>query len=139
MVCRSTGMRDVDAVSGRIIGAAIRVHKRFGPGLLESVYKSSLGQELVGEGLQVDMEKPIRLNHQGLPIRAFVVDLLVEGLVIVEVKSVAKLAPVHTSQLRTYLKLTGLEVGLILNFNLSRLVDGIERVVNGYKENDEAT
>ena len=132
-------MRDVDAVSGRIIGAAIRVHKRLGPGLLESVYKSSLGHELVGEGLQVDMEKPIRLNHDGQPIRAFVVDLLVEGLVIVEVKAVAKLAPVHTSQLRTYLKVTGLEVGLILNFNLSRLVDGIERVVNGYKEADEAT
>ena len=132
-------MRDVDAVSGRIIGAAIRIHKRLGPGLLESVYKSSLGHELVGEGLQVDMEKPIRLNHEGQPIRAFVVDLLVEGLVIVEVKSVAGLAPVHSSQLLTYLKLTGVEVGLILNFNVSRLADGIKRVVNGYKEADETT
>jgi GxxExxY protein len=131
-------MRDVDAVSGKIIGAAIRIHKRLGPGLLESVYKSTLGHELVGEGLQVDMEKPIRLNHDGQPIRAFVVDLLVEGLVIVEVKSVTGLAPVHSAQLLTYLKLTGVEVGLILNFNASRLVDGIKRVVNGYKDADEA-
>jgi GxxExxY protein len=110
-----------------------------GPGLLESVYKSSLGHELAGEGLQFDMEKPIRLNHEGEPIRAFVVDLLVEGLVIVDVKSVTRLAPVHTSQLLTYLKLTGLEVGLVLNFNVARLVDGIKRVVNGYKKDDETT
>jgi iron complex transport system substrate-binding protein len=132
-------MRDVDAVSGRIIGAAIRVHKRFGPGLLESVYKSSLGHELVAEGLQVELEKPIRLKQDGQTIRSFVIDVLVEGLVIVEVKSVRRLATVHASQLLTYLKVTGLEVGLILNFNVPRLVDGIKRVVNDYKEEDETT
>ena len=129
-------MRDVDAVSGRIIGAAIRVHRRFGPGLLESVYKSSLGHELVQEGCQVEMEKSIRLDHEGLRIRAFVADLLVDGLVIVEVKSVSKLAPVHASQVLTYLKLTGLEVGLVINFNVQRLVDGVKRVVNGYREEE---
>lgn len=129
-------MRDVDAVSGRIIGAAIRVHKRFGPGLLESVYKSSLAHELAKEGCLVEMEKPIRLDHGGQKIRAFVADLLVDGLVIVEVKSVTKLAPVHASQLLTYLKLTDLEVGLVINFNVQRLVDGVKRVVNGYKEEE---
>jgi GxxExxY protein len=130
-------VRDVDVVSGKIIGAAIRVHKRFGPGLLESVYKSSLGHELVAEGLQIEIEKPIHLDHEGQRIRAFVIDLLVDDLVIVEVKSVTTLAPVHTSQLLTYLKLTGLEVGLIINFNVQRLIDGVKRVVNGYKDEED--
>lgn len=72
--------------------------------------------------------------------RAYVVDMLVDGLVIVEVKSVAHVAPIHTAQLLTYLRLTGLEVGLIINFNVTRLVDGVKRVVNDYREvaNDEA-
>ena len=128
-------MREVDVIAGTVIGAAIRVHKKFGPGLMESVYKPVLGHELVAEGLQVEIEKPLSLVHGDLKInRAYVLDLLVEEQVIVEVKSVKHLEPVHTSQLLTYLRLTGLEVGLLLNFNTKFLVDGIKRVVNNYQE-----
>ena len=129
------GMREVDAVAGKVIGAGIRVHRKYGPGLMESVYKPILGHELVGEGLRVEIEKPLTLEHEDLKInRAYVLDLLVEDQVIVEVKCVKHIAPIHTSQLLTYLRLTGLEVGLILNFNTTRLVDGIKRVVNNYQE-----
>lgn len=126
-------MAEVDLIAGRIIGAAIRIHKKYGPGLLESVYTPCLGHELVADGLQVEVEKPLSLEHDGLIIhRAYVLDLLVEGQVIVEIKCVAKIAPIHRAQLLTYLRLTGLQLGLIINFNVSKLVDGIKRVVNGY-------
>lgn len=126
-------MAEVDQISGRIIGAAIRVHKAYGPGLLESVYKSCLGQELVADGLDIEIEKRLSLNRHGVAQRAYVLDLLVERQVIVEVKCVAQIIPVHRAQLLTYLKLTGLQLGLILNFNAPRLVDGIKRVVNNYQ------
>jgi len=128
-------MRKVDVIAGKVIGAAIRVHKKYGPGLMESVYKPILGHELVGEGLQVEIEEPLSLDHEDLKInRAYILDLLVEDEVIVEVKCVKHIEPIHASQLLTYLRLTGLEVGLILNFNTTRLVDGIKRVVNNYQE-----
>ena len=130
-----SGMREVDVIAGRVIGGGIRVHKKYGPGLLETVYKPVLGHELMAAGLQVEMEKPLSLVHDGLKIsRAYVLDLLVEEQVIVEVKSVKRIEPVHESQLLTYLRLTGLEVGLLLNFNTKYLVDGIKRVVNNYQE-----
>lgn len=128
-------MRQVDVIAGKVIAGAIRVHRKYGPGLMESVYKPILGHELVGQGLRVEIEKPLSLQHEDLKIhRAYVLDLLVEDQVIVELKCVKHLAPLHTSQLLTYLRLTGLEVGLVLNFNTTRLVDGIKRVVNNYKE-----
>ena len=128
-------MNKIDTITRSIVGAAIRVHKRFGPGLLESVYTPCLGHELVGEGLQVEIEKPLSLEHDGMTIpRAYVLDILVEDLVIVEVKCIAHIAPIHTAQLLTYLRLTGLEVGLIINFNVTKLVDGVKRVANDYKE-----
>ncbi|HEY0873907.1 MAG TPA: GxxExxY protein [Vicinamibacterales bacterium] len=131
-------MNELDAISGRIIGAAIRVHKKFGPGLLESVYTPCLGHELVSEGLDVEIGKALSLQHEGLTIdRAYVLDLLVEGQVIVEVKCVSKIAPIHTAQLLTYLRLMNLQLGLIINFNVTKLVDGgIKRVVNNYEEED---
>ena len=128
-------MAPIDAITGQIIGAAIRVHKRFGPGLLESVYTNCLAHELLGGGLEVEVAKPLSLEHEGLKIhRAFVLDLLVAGQVIVEVKSVPKIIAIHEAQLLIYLRMTGLTVGLILNFKVKRLVDGIKRVVNGYEE-----
>jgi GxxExxY protein len=128
-------MREIDAIAGQVIGAAIRVHKKFGPGLLESVYKPVLGHELVGEGLQVEIEKPLSVEHEDLKInRAYILDLLVEDQVIIEVKCVKRIEPVHTAQVLTYLRLTGLELGLILNFKTTRLIDGIKRVVNNYQE-----
>ena len=131
-------MREVDVIAGKVIRAAIRVHKKYGPGLMESVYKPILGHELVGEDLRVEIEKPLSLEHEELKInRAYVLDLLVEDQVIVEVKCVKRIEPIHTSQVLTYLRLTGLEVGLILNFNTTRLVQGIKRVVNNYQEERE--
>ena len=126
-------MQEVDQIASRVIGAAIRIHKKYGPGLLESVYTPCLGHELVAEGLQVEIAKPLTLEHDGLVIhRAYVLDLLVEDQLIVEVKSVSRIAPIHVAQLLTYLKLMDLRVGLILNFKVTKLVDGIKRVVNDY-------
>ena len=128
-------MHEGDAITRQIIGAAIRIHQKFGPGLLESVYRLTLAQELVVGGLSVEAEKPLELVHEGLRLqRAYVLDLLVEGCVIVEVKCVDKIAPIHVAQLITYLRLTGLKVGLIINFNVTLLKNGIRRVVNGYED-----
>lgn len=122
-----------DQVTGEIIGAGTRVHSRFGPGLLESVYTPCLAHELVKAGYLVEVDKPMSLEHDGLKIhRAYVLDLLVEGRVIVEVKCVSAIAPIHTAQLLTYLRLMDLQVGLILNFNVTHFVQGIKRVVNNY-------
>lgn len=115
----------------QIIGAAIRVHKKFGPGLLESVYNAALGQELVAMGFDVHIGKPISLDHEGLHIsRAYVLDLLVNNCVIVELKCVTKITDLDVAQLLTYLRLTDLRVGLIINFNVTLLKHGIRRVVN---------
>lgn len=134
-------MNELDAITGKIIGAAIRVHKKFGPGLLESVYTPCLGHELVAEGLEVEIGRALSLQHDGLTIdRAYVLDLLVEGQVIVEVKCASKIAPIHRAQLLTYLRLMNLQLGLILNFNVTKLVDGgIKRVVNNYEEDADRT
>lgn len=128
-------MHEVDAITGQIIGAAIAIHQKYGPGLLESVYRLTLTQELVARGLTVEAEKPLQLEHQGLRFeRAYLLDLLVEDCVIIEVKCVEKIAPIHVAQLITYLRLTGVKVGLIINFNVTVLKNGIRRVVNGYED-----
>ena len=116
-----------------IIGAAIRVHKKFGPGLLESVYNAALGAELVAIGLDVHIGKPIALDHEGLHInRAYVLDLLVDNRVIVEIKSVSKITEIDVAQVLTYLRLMDLRVGLLINFNVTLLKHGIRRVVNNH-------
>jgi len=126
-------MHPIDRVTERIIGAAIAIHRKFGPGLLESVYAPRLGQDLVKSGLQVEIGKPLKLEHNGLRInRAYVLDLLVEESVIVEVKCVQQTTDLHVAQLLTYLRLTGIRVGLIINFNVTTLKHGIRRVVNGH-------
>ena len=130
-------MPDADAVANQIIGAAIDIHRTFGPGLLESVYTLSLGQELVEQGLAVDIEKPLSLKHKELTInRAYVLDLLVDGCVIVEVKCVEKIIDIHVAQLLTYLRLTGVTLGLIINFNVKLLKNGIRRVANNHVDED---
>jgi GxxExxY protein len=135
--CHITGMHPVDRVSHQIIGAAINVHKQRGPGLLESVYLACLGQELVEMDMNVHIGMPLSLDHKGLHIhRAYVVDLLVEDCVIVEVKCVQKITDLHVAQLLTYLRLTGIRVGLIINFNVIKLKHGIRRVVNRHVDED---
>lgn len=123
---------DENEVARIVVDAAFKVHTTFGPGLLESAYLLVLKHELERRGLKVEMEKPIALVYEGLELpEAFRADLIVEGLVIVELKSVEALADVHKKQLLTYLKLTKLRLGLLINFGAPRIKEGIVRVANG--------
>lgn len=119
-----------DSITGKIIGAGIEVHRQLGPGLLESAYRACLCWELHHCGLAVDREIALPLVYKGVHVEAgYRLDLIVEGRVLVELKAIERLAPVHTAQVITYLKLTGLRVGLLMNFNAAVLRDGIVRVV----------
>lgn len=118
----------VDQLSERIIGCAIAVHAALGPGLLESVYRDCLTMELLASGLTTDTEVHVPIEYRGQRIRDDLrLDLLVEGTIVVEVKSVATIHPVHLAQLITYLKLASKPAGLLLNFNASSLRAGLRR------------
>jgi GxxExxY protein len=122
-----------DDITGAIVDSAIRIHRNAGPGLLESLYEALLACELRRRGLHVERQRLIRVSYDGIAIEdAFRADLLVEQCVIVEIKSVERAVPVHTKQLLTYLRLTNLRVGMLVNFGAERMKDGIERVVNNY-------
>lgn len=113
-----------------IIACAIRVHEAWGPGLLESVYKACLVIELKADGYRVETNRRLQLIYKGHDLNCdFCPDLIVDGIVVVELKAVEKLIPVHKAQLITYLKLTGLPVGLLMNFNVTLLKYGTQRVV----------
>jgi len=119
------------ALTKSIIGCAIRVHRTIGPGVFENVYAECLMHELKGKGLSFEREKHVPLIYKGVSLNArYFVDLVVENQVIVELKAVAEVAKVHESQVLTQLKLAGLPVGLLINFNVPRLVDGVTRIVN---------
>jgi GxxExxY protein len=121
----------VNPLTHAIIGGAMNVHRNLGPGLLESVYPECLAFELREQGLRVELGTIVPLTYRGRRLAAhFVLDMCVEGKVIVEAKSVSRLALVHTAQLLTYLKLTGHPVGLLINFNVPVLKEGIKRVIN---------
>ena len=116
------------ATSDRVIGAAIRVHRALGPGLLESAYQACLVRELELDGAEVRAEVEIPVRYRGVEVKAgFRADLIVDSVIIVEVKSVAKLIPIHEAQLLTYLRLSGYKLGLLMNFNVRFLKDGIRR------------
>lgn len=113
----------------QIIGAAIDVHRALGPGLLESTYQACLEYELVVRGVNFQKQVPLPVIYGGVQINCgYRLDLLVEGTVIVEVKSVERLAPIHKAQMITYLKLRRCQVGLILNFNVTSMRQGIRRI-----------
>ena len=118
-------------LTGRIIQAAIDVHKELGPGLLESAYEHCLVHLLVGrDKLTVEQQKPLAINFQGTTVDAgYRIDLLVKQKVIIELKAVQAIAPIHEAQLHTYLRLSGYRVGLLMNFNVTRMRDGIKRLV----------
>ena len=116
-------------LSYKIIGAAIEVHRTLGAGLLESVYEDALCIELDERNISYERQKRIRLDYKGKPIGNLIADLVVENLIIVELKAVQALEPVHTAQLLTYLKLMNIGTGLLINFNVVVLRDGIQRVV----------
>lgn len=125
-------MEDND-LTDKIIGCSIRVHKALGPGLLESAYQACLYYELVKSGLNVEKEKPLPLVYEEVTLDCgYRMDLVVENRIIVEVKSVDTLNDIHLAQVLTYLKLTKNRFGLLINFNVLKLKDGVKRVVNGY-------
>ena len=120
-------------IASKIIGCAIDVHKSLGPGLLESAYKECLYYKLKMESLSVEKEKPMPLHFESVKLEVgYRVDLLVENKVVIELKSVEQLNDVYLAQTLTYLKLGGYKLGLLINFNVSLLKNGIKRVINGY-------
>ena len=125
-------MRELDDITGGIVDAALRIHRDLGPGLLESVYETVLARALDQRGFQVERQQAIRFEYDGMVFEEGLrIDLLVDNRVIVELKSVERLAAVHSKQLLTYLKLTNTPVGLLINFGAATLREGLHRVVNG--------
>ena len=119
-------------ISGAVIGAAIEVHRQLGPGLLESAYEVCLAHEMTSRRLRFDRQEWLPIEYRGVRLDAgYRVDLLVEGEVIVEIKAVRQVLAIHQAQMLTYLRLSGLHVGLILNFHTLRMKDGIHRLVHG--------
>ena len=124
--------RQENDISGKIIGAAIEVHKKLGPGLLESAYEECLCCEMQLRGIEFKRQVPLPLNYKGVVLDCgYRLDLLVEDKVIVELKSIEGLEPIHEAQMLTYLKLRNAWLGLIINFNVIMLKDGVRRLVNG--------
>ena len=122
-------------VSGQIVDAAIKVHTVLGPGLLESVYEAAMAYELEKRGFKVLRQHPIPVIFEEVHLECgFRADLIVQDLVVVELKAVEQVHPVHKKQLLTHLRLTGKRVGLLINFNVELLKDGITRVVNNFRE-----
>ena len=122
---------ELDDITGAVVDSAMKIHKELGPGLLESVYEAVLARALERRGLQAERQKVIRFEYDGMVFEdGFRVDLLVDGRVIVELKSVEKLAAVHSKQLLTYLRLVNLPVGLLINFGSATLKEGLHRIVN---------
>jgi GxxExxY protein len=126
---------ETNEITGVIVDTAINIHKKLGPGLLESVYQVILEYELTKRGLHVEREKPIPVIWDNIRMDlGFRADLVVEGKVLVELKSVEETAPVHAKQVLTYLKISGMRVGLLINFGAALLKDGIQRIISGYDE-----
>ncbi|MCW3085776.1 MAG: GxxExxY protein [Bacteroidetes bacterium] len=118
-------------IAKKVIGCAINVHKTLGPGLLESSYEECLVYEIKKAGMQVERQKPLPLIYQEIKMEiGYRIDLLVENKVIIEIKAVEGLNDIHLAQILTYLKLSDCKLGLLMNFNVTKVVDGIKRVVN---------
>lgn len=122
-------------IAAQVVDAAFRIHKQLGPGLLESAYEAILEHELRKRGLHVQRQVPVSIVYDGVTLDVgYRADLLVENRVIIELKSVETLAPVHQKQLLTYLRLSGMRLGLLINFGEVLIKDGIKRVVNGLSD-----
>jgi len=125
----------MNQLSSKIIGAAIEVHKNLGPGLLESAYEECLCHELSIHGMSFEKQKSLPINYKGKRLDCgYRLDIVVENAIILELKSCEKIESIHKAQLLTYLKLSGLNLGLILNFKVPFMRDGIVRIVNEFKE-----
>lgn len=123
--------RDINDLTGKVIGAAIEVHKVLGPGLLESAYEECLCHELKLKEIPFERQKDLPIEYKGIKLSCgYRLDIVVEKNLIVELKSCESLEPIHEAQLLTYLKLTGIKIGLLINFNVPVLKDGIKRLAN---------
>ena len=128
-------MKDIEEIGRNIVHCAVKVHKALGPGLLESVYQQCLAYDLETVGLTVACEVPIPVRYEKVSIDlGFRIDMLVEKAVVIENKTVEKLLPIHQAQLLTYLKLTDLKLGFLLNWNVTLMKDGIKRMVHNLKQ-----
>lgn len=124
---------ELNALTEKVIGAAIQVHRELGPGLLENAYSECLAIELLDCGLQAIREVPIPLRYKSITVEnAYRLDFIVEDTLIIECKTVEQLLPIHSAQVLTYLKLTDKRLGLLLNFNVEVLHKGIKRIANGF-------
>ena len=120
-------------IGAKVVDAALQVHRELGPGLLESVYEVCLVEELKEKGLSVERQVRFPVNYKGKELaKEFVIDILVEKMIVIELKAVEQLLPVHEVQLVTYLKLTDMYLGFLINFNVSLIKNGIRRKINGY-------
>ena len=125
----------LNKITETIISAAITVHRTLGPGLLESAYEACMVYELAHTGLKVEQQKPLPIVYQEVKLECgYRLDLMIANEVIVEIKSIEKLLPIHQAQLLSYLKLSGCKVGLLINFNVKVLKDGVKRVVNNFPD-----
>jgi len=130
-------MTDIE-ITHKIIGAAIEVHRQLGPGLLESAYEECLARELSISGIRFERQKPIPVVYKGIKLECgYRIDLLVEHRIVVELKSIAEIAPIHEAVVLTYLKLSGNTVGLLINFHVTVLKDGIRRYI--WRETEQLT
>jgi len=128
-------VKDLNKITEAIISSAIAVHRELGPGLLESAYEACLTYELIERGFLAERQKALPITYREVSLDCgYRIDLLVENQVIVELKTVESLAPIHEAQLLSYLKLSGCAVGLLINFNVRVLKNGIRRIVNNLKE-----
>jgi len=128
---RNTEAMELNEISSQILGAAFKVHTSIGPGVLESVYQSCLHHELRKAGLRVEAQVSLPVLYDGLKLDSgFRIDLLVEDMVIVELKCVDSILPIHKAQLLTYLKLANKPLGLLLNFDVVHMREGIKRIIN---------
>ena len=128
-------MIKINKLSSMIIGSAIEVHKTLGPGLLESTYENCMCHELTLRELSFESQKPLSVNYKGKKLNCgYRLDVVVENAIILELTSCEKIEPIHKAQLLTYLKLSGLNLGLLLNFNVPVMKDGIVRTVNNFVE-----
>ncbi len=124
-------MNEFEDGSEEVIGAAIEVHRVFGPGLLESIYYRALARELALRGVQFQSQAPVKVEYKGADLGDDLrLDIVLPGLLVVEIKAVDRIHPIHEAQLLTYLKLTGVRSGLLINFNVRYLKDGLKRMAN---------
>lgn len=127
--------QDVNVITKEVIGSCIEVHRSLGPGLLESIYEECLSYELIQRGLNVERQRSLPVTYKGRQLdTSYRVDLIVADQVVVEIKAVESLLPIHEAQILTYLRLTKLRVGLLVNFNVPSLRLGLKRIINGYDD-----